>query len=459
VADSLDMPLFEWSATQGLVRRQRDNQIHGTIRPMKLLQHVAALDLEGLFLLKDFARHLNNPVIIRLFREIAQAFSGTRSTVILTGDRVDLPGDLSHRAVHCKLDFAGPDELKKTVAAVVRSVGKWRPVQTVLRRSELEELLLALRGLTLHQVRQVIAQAVIDDGKLSVEDVRLVLDRKVQVIRDGGLLEYYPVEDNRFQLGGFARLKEWLRRARVGLSDRARELNLSPPKGILLVGVQGCGKSLAAKVIARQWRFPLLKLDAGRLMDKFIGQSEKNLREAIALAESMAPAVLWVDEIEKGLAASRSGDVDGGVGLRLLGTFLTWLQEKKKEVFVAATANDLARLPPELLRKGRFDEIFFVDLPVAEEREEIFRIHLQLRKQKPEDFRLPELVAATDGFSGAEIEQAVIGALYRSLYDNRPLDTEILLEEIRSTVPLSVSRREDIEALRQDARDRFVSVR
>jgi SpoVK/Ycf46/Vps4 family AAA+-type ATPase len=225
-----------------------------------------------------------------------------------------------------------------------------------------------------------------------------------------------------------------------------------------MVGVQGCGKSLAAKCIARLWGLPLVKLDAGRLYDKYVGESEKNLRRAIDVAESMSPVVLWIDEIEKGFSPT-GGDQDGGLSKRIFGTFLTWMQEKKKEVFVVATANDIFSLPPEFLRKGRFDEIFFVDLPDPEERATIFEIHLSHRKQKPSAFDLGQLVVQSDGFSGAEIEQAVIAGLYRSLHEKRSLDTELLTRELRETVPLSISRREDIDRLRGMARERFVPVR
>jgi SpoVK/Ycf46/Vps4 family AAA+-type ATPase len=286
-----------------------------------------------------------------------------------------------------------------------------------------------------------------------------VLNRKAQMIKEGGLLEYYPLADNRYELGGFANLKAWLQRAYLGFSQEARALNLTPPRGILIVGVPGCGKSLACKVIAHDWKLPLLKLDAGRLFDKFVGESEKNFRKAVAMAESMAPVVFWIDEIEKGMVAAGSGEADAGLSRRLFGAFLTWLQEKKQDVFVVATANDLSVLPPELLRKGRFDEIFFVDLPNEAEREAILNIQLGLRKQNPAAFDLKTVVPACDGFSGAEIEQAIVAALYRALAQKKPLDTALLLEELRQTVPLSVSRREDIARLRDTAAGRFVSVR
>ena len=330
-------------------------------------------------------------------------------------------------------------------------------IEVLLDTRDREELVTALSGMTLNQARQTIAFAALKDGKLSVDAIKEILERKAQVIRESGLLEYFPAEDNRFQLGGFARLKSWLVRARTGFSREARELNLPTPRGILIVGVQGCGKSLAAKVIAREWKLPLVKLDAGRLFDKYIGESEKNFRKAISLAESMAPVVLWIDEIEKAMATG-GGEADGGVGRRMFGSFLTWLQEKKQEVFVVATANDLSILPPELLRKGRFDEIFFVDLPNADERGAILTIHLKLRKQDPGQFDFHRLVEATEGFSGAEIEQVVIAALYRGLHLKQPLDTELLVQEISETVPLSISRREDMQKLREMSRGRFVSV-
>ncbi|MCU1349515.1 MAG: putative ATPase, family, partial [Acidobacteria bacterium] len=258
---------------------------------------------------------------------------------------------------------------------------------------------------------------------------------KGEMIERGGILEFFPVEENTFEIGGFARLKSWLESARVGFSEEARALNLDAPKGVLLVGVQGCGKSLAAKFIAREWELPLLKLDAGRLYEKYVGESEKNFRRATAMAEAMAPVILWIDEIEKAFAQATSGDADGGLSQRLFGAFLTWLQEKKEGVFVVGAANDLTRLPPELLRKGRFDEIFFVDLPTRDDRKNILTIHLGLRKQDPAQFDLNRLADVTEGFSGAEIEQAVISSMYRALQRRTRPSTETILEAVQSTVP------------------------
>jgi hypothetical protein len=460
VGDQLWLPLFEWTVTLGLMRCSDDETIATTTDPLRLLRHLQGLTAEGLFLLKDFARHLDDAKVARQFRETAQSFSRGRSTMVLTGAPIHLPADIESDVVRYELTLPDRDELLKVVYAVIQSLKTTRKVVTQLREQDREQLLLALQGLTLNQARQAVAEVMMNaEGRTTEEDIQVVMKRKARLIQEGGLLEYYPVEDNRFQLGGFANLKAWLERQRIGFTPEARALNLSPPRGLLIVGVPGCGKSLAAKVIAREWKLPLVKLDAGRLFDKYIGESEKNFRKAIAMAESMAPVVLWIDEIEKGMVATGGSEADGGLSRRLFGAFLTWLQEKRQEVFVVATANDLSILPPELLRKGRFDEIFFVDLPDPQERETILKIHLTLRKQNPAVFDLAKIVASCDGFSGAEIEQAVVAGLYRALSAKRALDTDLLLEEISHTIPLSVTRREDIDRLREMARNRFVSVK
>lgn len=456
VAAELKLPLFTWTVTRGLQRIDGQGMIHGTSNPLTLLRHLATLTVEGIFHLKDLQAHLSEPATARAFKEAAQAFSRNRSIIVLSGEGVALPGDLARLAVPLHLQRPQHDELKQMVHRVIHGLRAKHRFEVTLGPDGFEQILQALSGLTMNQARQAIAWAILSDGKLSADDVPRLIKRKGEAIQDGGLLEFYPPGENAFELGGFSRLKEWLERARIGFGAEARSLGLTPPRGVLIVGVQGCGKSLAAKAIAKLWQQPLLKLDAARLYDKYIGESEKNLRRALDIAEAIAPSVLWIDEIEKGLAQGSEGD--GGVSRRMLGSFLTWMQERPASVFVAATANDLSSLPPELLRKGRFDEIFFVDLPDAAEREAIVAIHLKLRRQDPKAFDLGALAAATDGFSGAEIEQAVIASLYRSLHGKTPLTTPTLLEEIRQTVPLSVSRREDIERIRNSARGRFVPV-
>lgn len=459
VAREIGAPLFEWSVTRGLSRSGQTNTIHGTAEPAGLLKHLEGMTIGAIHLLKDFSRSLEDATVARHLREVATRFAGTPSTIVISGESVRLPRELEVVAVHHPLALPGREELAEVVKSVIESLKGRVPVKLELGPGDLDRLLGALTGMTLQQARQVVAAAILEDGKLGPHDLPGVLARKAERLRDSGLLEYYPAEDNRWELGGFARLKEWLARARVGFSREARELGLPAPKGVLLAGVQGCGKSLAAKAIAREWGLPLAKLDAGRLYDKYVGESEKNLRRAISLAESMAPVVLWIDEIEKAFSSSDMGSQDAGLSKRVFATLLGWLQDKKADVFVVATANDVFALPPELIRKGRFDEVFFVDLPDAGERRTILEIHLRLRKQDPARLALEDLIAATGGFSGAELEQIVISALYHALHAKRPLDVALLLEQARQTVPLSTSRREDIERLRTLARERFVPVR
>jgi ATPase family associated with various cellular activities (AAA) len=476
------MPLFEWSITRGLTRADEGPTLSKmTATPLAVLQHLHGLTVEAVFWLKDLGPHLQDPAVCRQLRDVAAVYSRSRATCVLTGQPITLPLELDKIAVRLDLKLPDREELRSMLRGLLQSLGSRSSarlrsttlVQSMLNSisetkaadngpstQESDTILRALQGLTLHQARQVIAHCLVERGTLSAVDVQTILKRKVQAIKDGGLLEYYPLEDNQFELGGFRNLKAWLNRAQVGFTPEAKSLNLTPPRGIMLVGVPGCGKSLAAKAIAREWKLPLLKLDAGRLFDKFVGESEKNFRNAIEMAESLSPIVLWIDEIEKAMVAgSGNGEADAGLSRRLFGAFLTWLQEKKQEVFVVATANDLSSLPPELLRKGRFDEIFFVDLPDDTERASIWKIHLGLRKQDSNQFDLNKIISTSDGFSGSEIEQAVVASLYRALHQKTPLTTDLLLEELTNTIPLSVTRQEDIDALRQTAEGRFVNVR
>ncbi|MEY2441974.1 MAG: hypothetical protein QOJ46_1400, partial [bacterium] len=432
--------------------------LYGSNEPHKALANIADVSTDGIFVLKDFARHLADAQISRSFRDLMERFSqpSRLSTLVLVGPRVDLPPELAADVVGYPLAPPSMDDYAKIVAVVCESLTQTGRATVTLNPEDHTAIAQALSGLTLNQARQLVARVAIDDGALDASDVDKVLDMKAAALRDSSMLEYFPAADNPTELGGFKNLHDWLERAALARTEAAHKLNLPAPRGVLLVGVQGCGKSLAAKYVARLWQLPLLKLDAGRLYDKFVGETERNLRTAIATAESLAPAVLWMDEIEKAIAPGDGND--GGVSQRLFGTFLTWMQEKQADVFVVATANDLSKLPPELLRKGRFDEIFFVDLPTPAEREQIFAIHLRLRTLDPATFDLPKLSAAADGFSGAEIEQAVIAATLRALQAGQALSTELLVTEIGATVPLSRSRAESISALRAWAKDRFVPV-
>ena len=290
-ASQLDLPFYEWSVTRGLMRYPGSTSLYGSGDPLILLKSLEELN-DALFLLKDFGKFLDNPEVARGFREVSQRFSKKRSTVVVTGETVTIPREMEHSVVHYDLQLPIREELRAVVNVVMHSLEHHKGVRVSLSSEQLEDILAALTGLTLNQARQTIAYAALKDGELSVTDLGEIVGRKAQMIREGGLLEYFPVEDNRFQLGGFEKLKGWLERAKVGFSRKAQELNLPPPKGILMVGVQGCGKSLAAKVIAREWKLPLLKMEAGRLFDKYVGESEKNFRKATNLAETMAPVVL-----------------------------------------------------------------------------------------------------------------------------------------------------------------------
>ena len=457
VASDLRQPFYEWSVTEGL-RRLRGATMDMTQDALMALKNIDRLDFDAIYLFKDLTPHLSNANIARALRDLAQKLTSTHSMIVLTGNPIELPPDLDALAVRFEMKLPDEQELRELIRTVIDSMSARQPVRMDLSRDDAQRIIRALSGLTLNQARQVIAQAIVDDNSLSAKDIQVVIKRKGELLEHGGVLEFFPVESNQFELGGFERLKSWLEAAKVGFTPAARDLNLDAPKGILLVGVQGCGKSLAAKFVARQWELPLLKLDAGRLYDKYIGETEKNFRKATSLAESMAPVVLWIDEIEKVFAQGGSGEADGGLTHRLFGSFLTWLQEKNADVFVVGAANDLMNVPPELLRKGRFDEIFFVDLPTADERQKIFRIHLMLRKQDPSQFDAAVLAKATEGFSGAEIEQVVISALYRSLQKKHPLTTQALVDAANNTVPLSISRHEDIDEIRGMAKGRFTPV-
>jgi len=458
VAGELQIPVYTWALTRGLVRKPTANPSGETREPAALLAHLRSLKAHGIYLLKDFARHLDDPEVCRAFRDAAEELAQAKASMWIVGSGHEIPEDAAAHVVHFPLELPTKKELGEVVMTVVRSLRDRVPAKVDLSKADLERLLGALSGLTLNQARQAVARAVLRDGMLQAADIPDILAAKAEMLGKDGLLEYFPAEDNAWELGGFAGLKAWLDRAKVGFTPEAAELGLPPPRGILLAGVQGCGKSLAAKFVARSWGLALVKLDAGRLYSKWAGESERNLRRVIELAETMAPVVLWIDELEKSFASFGSSEYDGGTSQRIFATMLSWMQEKKKPVFLVATANDVFRLPPELMRKGRFDELFFVDLPSAAERESILSIHLKRRKQEPARLDLAALVAASEGMSGAELEQAVVASLYRSLHEKRPLDAAMLLGELKSTVPLSVTRREDVEKLRELAQGRFVPV-
>ena len=454
----LNMDLEEWTATYGIKNKWNTTKIIDTQSPSGLINYMGHRKGDVIYFLKDFHSYLEDSILIRSFRELLEKFNKNRSTIFLTGSHIKLPPEINNYVIKYDLKTPSKIELKQLVRNVYHSLLAKHNVTYELDRKGEQALLSALAGLTIDQARQAIAGAFLEDTILNYEDIPKILKRKAQLINEGGVLEFIPFSENYFQLGGFNNLKKWLAKIKMGFSESAREVNLPLPKGILMVGVPGCGKSLSAKVVARMWGFPLLKLDTGRLFDKYIGESEKKFRKCIQIAEAMSPSVLWIDEIEKALPSGGDIKSDGGLGRRLFGAFLTWLQEKKKPVFVVATANQIHQMPPELLRKGRFDEVFFVDLPSKIARKEIFKIHLTRRNLDPENYDINSLAEESEEMSGAEIEQSVLSSLYSVLHEQSRLNTELILKEIRQTQSLFQSRKEYIEELRVRYKSRFTPV-
>ncbi|HBC91824.1 MAG TPA: ATPase [Pelotomaculum sp.] len=318
-----------------------------------------------------------------------------------------------------------------------------------------EELVDALLGMTQTEVENIIARVLVVDARLDAKDIPEIIQEKIQIIRKSGVLEFYPLNESLDSIGGLSTLKKWLLRKRVCFQSKAREYGLEMPKGVLLTGVPGCGKSLTAKAVASEWKMPLLRFDIGKVFGMYVGQSEENVRRAIQTAESIAPCVLWIDELEKGFAGVGFTDTDSGVTSRVFGTFITWMQEKMNPVFVVATANDVSKLPPELLRKGRFDEIFFVDLPNAKEREEVFSVQIKKFKRNPDIFDLSSLTRYSEGYTGSDIKGVVKAALEEAFLDNgRELTTEDIFLQIKQTLPLSATMKERIDSLRNWAVNR-----
>ena len=455
-AEHTGLPLFSWTQVGGLRRELPEpGETPDSGAPQKALAFIERANLEAIFHLRGLGPYLHEPVVIAQLKSIHKKYFGHRGAVVVSGPALDVPPALDHLFTPMNLGAPSPEAYHAFVQAVLRDLAGRLHVQVKLSSVDVSKLLAALHGLTFFEVQKIVTQAVIEDGVLGREDIAAVLNAKRQIIERSGVLEYFPHEHEMGDVAGLGQLKDWLRKRQAAFEDprRAKEYGLSPPKGLLLIGVQGCGKSLCAKAVAAEWKLPLIRLDPSNLYNRYVGESEKNLKRAIKLAEQMAPVVLWIDEIEKALSQE---DAEGGPAQRIFGTFLAWLQDKKENVFVIATANDISKLPPELMRKGRFDEIFFVDLPNADARERILRIHLEKRRRNPSKFDIPQLVERTDGFSGAEIEQAVVSSLYTAFSREEDLTTEALLEEIELTRPLSVTMAERIASLRDWAKDRAV---
>ncbi|HSV75016.1 MAG TPA: AAA family ATPase [Chthonomonadales bacterium] len=440
-----------WTITQGFVGPTGEKDL-ATREPLAALEHVLRSPDQAIFLLKDFHAFIMDTSVTRRLRDLTLTLKNSFKSLIVLAPIMKLPAELEKEVT--VLDYGLPsfDELGRLLDSIVISMRDTPGVDVNQTPDQREQVLKAAQGLTLAEAENVFAKSLVERRCFNVD---VVLTEKEQIIRKTGILEYYAEEGGLNSIGGLDLMKEWLDKRTVSFTDRAREFGLPEPRGLLLIGVQGCGKSLSAKAIGARWKLPLLRLDIGKVFAGLVGASEENMRKAIRVAESVAPAVLWLDELEKGLSGTQSsGSTDGGTTSRVFSTFLTWLQEKTVPVFVVATANNVEALPPELLRKGRFDEIFFIDLPSFREREDIFAIHLRKRKRDPANFDVAKLAKATPGFSGAEIEQAVVEALYDAFDQGRELRTEDIIRAAQASVPLSMTMREKIAHLRDWAETR-----
>jgi len=457
LADQLEIPLFVWSRLDGLARTDLDGAVYDTEEPARALDHVRAARQPAIYHFHGLGTELRESSrLAELLASASREMELRDGAVVLTGFDLDLPPELERRTARVELPGPGREEFEALLSRILRDMSARQHVHVDLSSDEKAALVNHLAGLTLMEAEKILTKAIVEDGRLAARDIRHVIDAKKAIVEREGLLEYYPAESGLESVADLKTLKEWLsrRKAVVAAPERAEEFGLAFPRGVLLLGVPGCGKSLAAKAVAWEWNLPLLKLDPSNLYNKYIGESEKNFKRAMDTAERMAPLVLWIDELEKAFATG--GSEDGGVSQRILGSFLSWMQERKGDVFVVATANNIDRLPPEFLRKGRFDEIFFVDLPDAETRSEIFRIHLESREKDPHRFDLAALAESTGGFSGAEIEEVVVSGLYTAFADGSPLTRGLLDREIRATRPLSVTMAEQVARIRSWARDRAV---
>jgi ATP-dependent 26S proteasome regulatory subunit len=488
---SLNLAVFEWSIASGLARCGSDDRhlelesrfpastygsgvaqpgagheltnlsaqaLYNSRDPVQALGNLEGISIDAAFILKDFHRHMEDPVVVRRLRDVGQKFSQNRRTVILTAPSITMPPELASLVEFLELPLPDKQRLRQIIDEMIVRVGKTRSLKRALDAAGLDAVANNLRGLTEEEAERAVSQAIVSRYGLTPEMVTDVLQAKKEMLRRSEMLEFVDVSDTLASVGGLEHLKNWLGQRRGTWEDQAREFGLEPPRGVIILGVQGCGKSMCAIAIAGEWKLPLVKFDTAAIYDKYIGETEKRIQKVFQVAEGLAPCVLWIDELEKVFAGSGpdSASADAGVSSRLLASFLSWMQDRKAPVFVAATCNNVEALPPELIRKGRFDELFFVDLPNQAERKQIFAIQLARRKRNPAEFNLGRVAAAAVGYSGAEIEAAVQTGLYSTYSSKQALATETLLDALKATVPLSITRAEEIEALREWARTRAV---
>ncbi|MZR63636.1 AAA family ATPase [Alcanivorax sp. DP30] len=447
-------PVFAWTSVDGMRRLEFDDvpsQKH-TVEPDAVLGQIRGTNQPGIYALCDIHPFLKDePKNVRLLKEIALHHERLQHSLVLISHQFDIPPEIRRYSARFTLSMPDEKQLEHIVQDEARRFKQEKGERVRADRESLDRLIRNLRGLSVEDARKLARGAILHDGAITEADLPEVNKAKFALMEMDGVLSYEYDTESFANVGGLQGLKRWL-----GKREKAfhGESDIDSPRGVMLVGVQGGGKSLAAKSVAGLWGLPLLRLDMGAIYNKFFGESERNVREALKMAETMSPCVLWIDEIEKGIAV---GDNDGGTSRRVLGTLLTWMAENQSKVFMVATANDIERLPPELIRKGRLDEIFFVDLPDAQVREVIFRIHLGKRGQRPEQFDLPALAVASDGFTGAEIEQAVVAGLYSAGAAEQSLDQALLEAELAATVPLSVTMAEPLARLRHWCQGRAVN--
>lgn len=444
--------VFVWTMTHGLVEYGQPRHVahHSTVSPQMAIQAATREKDPALFVFKDLHPFLDSPEVVRWLRDAISCFKGTLKSIIFMSPVQHIPVELEKDIV--VLDFPLP-----SIAELDEVLSEQLPHSSNRLTAEIrEKLLKAALGLTRDETEKVYQKAKVTAGQLTESEVGIILSEKKQLIRRNGILEFIDVDETIESVGGLEELKHWLKQRSYAFTERARSYGLPQPKGMLILGVPGCGKSLIAKTTSLLWGLPLLRLDMGRVYDgSTVGRSEANLRAALKTAESISPAILFIDEMDKAFAGGAgSADSDGGTSSRIFGSFLTWMQEKSSPVFVMATANRVERLPGEFLRKGRFDEIFFVDLPTHAEREDIFKIHLSKRRSEIERFDVEQLANVCDGFSGAEIEQAIIAAMYEAFAQDREFTQLDIIAASRATMPLSKTMTEQVTALREWARQR-----
>lgn len=462
--------VFTWSVTDGLVGPGAPPK-EQCEAPVDALAFVQRYGEPALFVFKDFHvffgidKREQDHTVVRKLRDLAPLLKSHAKpkNVVFLSPTVKLPLELEKEITVLEFDLPGVGEIRELFRGMIETNRKSGRIAVELTDADLERFAHAALGLTLHEAENAFARAMVRDARLQPADIELIYEEKRQIVRKTGILEFVHSDVAIGDVGGLENLKRWLKKRDKSWLDGAKKYGVPPPKGVLVTGVPGCGKSLLAKAIGSAWQLPLLRLDVGRVFGMYIGMSEENLRSALRTAEAVAPSILWVDEIEKGF--SQSGEGDGGTSSRIFATFLTWMQEKVKPVFVIATANNIEALPPELLRKGRFDEIFFVDLPTRRERASIFHLHMTKRIRDASvrgNLQISEeacakLAEATEGFIGAEIEQVVISALFEAFAESRALAWSDFARAIKTTVPLSVTQAERIGRIRAWANQRAVA--